>query len=288
MYTKWVIVCVGIVSILFVLCVVYHPIPVSAPIQKITNFEECKNAGYPVMESYPEQCRVPNGELFVRSIENQNEKPVSTTTSSISFDTQVTLHPLEKIIFSDGLEITLQEINDSRCKPDVQCVWAGELSAFLFVTNGTLGTDEREIHLGTTNNTSLSLYGYVFTLVSATATDATIVVSKVTAVETTAQGFVTGHITIGPICPVESIDHPCVVPSETYTSRNVVVYAPDRTTVIKKASLDTQGNYTIPLTVGTYWIQIQPAGIGVGEKKKVTIVVSQTITVDFDIDTGIR
>lgn len=241
------------------------------------------------MESYPEQCRAPSGELFVRSIENQNVKPVPTTTpSSISFDTQVTLHLHEKIFFSDGLEVTLQEINDSRCKPDVQCIWVGELSAFLSVTSGTLGTDKREIHLGTINNTSLTLYGYVFTLVSATATDATIVVSNVIPVETISQGLVTGHITIGPICPVESIDHPCVVPSETYTSRNVVIYAPDKTTLIKKTSLDTQGNYAIPLPVGTYWIQIQPAGIGAGEKKKVTIVASQTTTVDFDIDTGIR
>ncbi len=289
MYTKWLIVCVGILSILLVVLVVYRPTLVSAPIQKITSFEECKNAGYPVMESYPEQCRAPSGEVFVRSIENQNEKPVlASTSSSISFDSPVTLHPHEKIIFSDGLEVTLQEINDSRCKPDVQCIWAGELSAFLSITNGTLGTDEREMYLGTINNTSRTLYGYVFTLVNATTTDATIIISKIKPVETTAQGFVTGHITIGPLCPVESIDHPCVVPSETYTSRNVVVYAPDKATVIKKTSLDTQGNYTVPLPVGTYWIQIQPAGIGEGEKKKVTIVASQSITVNFDIDTGIR
>lgn len=270
--------------------IVYRPIPVSAPIQKISNFEECKNAGYPVMESYPEQCRAPNGDLFVRSIENKNEEPIPTTTpSSIPFDTDVTFRQNEKIIFSDGLEVTLQKINDSRCTPDVQCIWAGELSAFLSVTSGTLGTVEREMHLGTINNTSLTLYGYVFTLVSATATNATIVVSKVIPAETTTvQGFVTGHITIGPICPVESIDHPCIVPPETYTSRNVVVYAPDKTTVIKKSPLDTQGNYTIPLPVGTYWIQIQPAGIGAGEMKKVTIVASQRTLVNFDIDTGIR
>ncbi|PIP55521.1 MAG: hypothetical protein CO183_00815 [Candidatus Zambryskibacteria bacterium CG_4_9_14_3_um_filter_42_9] len=36
----------------------------------ITNFEECAAAGYPVMESYPEQCRTPDGRLFVRDIEN--------------------------------------------------------------------------------------------------------------------------------------------------------------------------------------------------------------------------
>ena len=292
MRIKWLVAGLIVLSIVLIVLLMLRPRYAVAPVpltSTVTNFEECKNAGYPVMESYPEKCRAPSGEIFVRIIENQNEKPVPTTTpSSISFDAQVTFHPHEKFIFSDGLEVTLQEINDSRCKPDVQCIWAGELSAFLFVTSGTLGTDEREIHLGTINNTSRTLYGYVFTLVSATTTEATIVVSKVKPVETTTQGFVTGHITIGPICPVESIDHPCVVPPETYTSRNVVVYAPDKTTVIKKTSLNTQGNYTIPLPVGTYWIQIQPAGIGAGEKKKVIIVASQTVTVDFDIDTGIR
>ena len=34
----------------------------------ITNFAECAKAGYPVMESYPRQCRVPGGELFVEEI----------------------------------------------------------------------------------------------------------------------------------------------------------------------------------------------------------------------------
>jgi hypothetical protein len=35
----------------------------------IRNFEECAAAGYPVMESYPEQCRTPDGRLFVRVLD---------------------------------------------------------------------------------------------------------------------------------------------------------------------------------------------------------------------------
>lgn len=34
----------------------------------ITSFEECAAAGNPIMESYPEQCRAPDGTLFVRNI----------------------------------------------------------------------------------------------------------------------------------------------------------------------------------------------------------------------------
>jgi FKBP-type peptidyl-prolyl cis-trans isomerase len=36
-------------------------------VAKISSFEECKNAGYPVMESYPEQCRTPDGRNFINA-----------------------------------------------------------------------------------------------------------------------------------------------------------------------------------------------------------------------------
>jgi len=41
---------------------------------QITNFEECVNAGNPVMESYPRQCRTPDGKHFVETISD----PLST------------------------------------------------------------------------------------------------------------------------------------------------------------------------------------------------------------------
>ena len=31
----------------------------------ITNFQECADAGYPIMESYPEQCATPDGRTFI-------------------------------------------------------------------------------------------------------------------------------------------------------------------------------------------------------------------------------
>jgi len=34
--------------------------------KEITTFEECAAAGYPIMESYPEQCRTPDGKNFAR------------------------------------------------------------------------------------------------------------------------------------------------------------------------------------------------------------------------------
>ena len=35
---------------------------------KVTNFEQCQSAGFPVLESYPRQCTTPDGRLFVESM----------------------------------------------------------------------------------------------------------------------------------------------------------------------------------------------------------------------------
>lgn len=43
----------------------------------ITNFEECAAAGNPVMESYPEQCRTPDGRVFVNERQSVPQGPVS-------------------------------------------------------------------------------------------------------------------------------------------------------------------------------------------------------------------
>ncbi|KND50457.1 MAG: hypothetical protein AB202_02265 [Parcubacteria bacterium C7867-007] len=35
---------------------------------QILSFEDCERAGYPVMESYPRQCRVPDGRVYAEEI----------------------------------------------------------------------------------------------------------------------------------------------------------------------------------------------------------------------------
>jgi hypothetical protein len=42
---------------------------------EITSFEECAAAGFPIMESYPEQCRTPDGKHFVREVPEEPETP---------------------------------------------------------------------------------------------------------------------------------------------------------------------------------------------------------------------
>lgn len=44
------------------------------PVAEIGSFEECISAGYPVMESYPRQCRTDDGKNFTEDIGNELEK----------------------------------------------------------------------------------------------------------------------------------------------------------------------------------------------------------------------
>jgi hypothetical protein len=104
-----------------------------------------------------------------------------------------------------------------------------------------------------------------------------------------AAGYVSGHITIGPNCPgPQRDDASCPTPPGAYSSRSVIVYESDKTTVNVTGKIDAEGNYKIALGPGNYFVQISPAGIGAGEKKPITIVSFKTTTLDFDIDTGMR
>lgn len=44
-----------------------------SPASSITNFDQCKNAGYPVMESFPEQCRTPQGKVFIADVKTSQQ-----------------------------------------------------------------------------------------------------------------------------------------------------------------------------------------------------------------------
>ena len=52
-------------------------------LKKIRTFEDCEAAGYPIMESYPRQCRTPDGRNFVSNLDRYNiEKDISCTSDS--------------------------------------------------------------------------------------------------------------------------------------------------------------------------------------------------------------
>ena len=189
-------------------------------------------------------------------------------------------------IYTDGLEVTLKNITDSRCKPDEQCIWAGELAPEFTVTGGKFGKSVYTVTLGTIRNTSTTQDQYRFSITDVSTTDVLLMVT--TKPETSAMGTIRGTVSVSPICPVERVDTPCVTPPEVYTSRKIVVYNSSGTSKIQETALQGDGSYSLELNPGDYLLQIVPAGIGAGEKKSVTIKTNTTKTIDFAIDSGIR
>ena len=103
------------------------------------------------------------------------------------------------------------------------------------------------------------------------------------------EGLLTGHVSIGPNCPVERVDNPCTPAPSAYTSRQVSVYKADGTTLVSTQYFDAKGNYSIALPVGTYVVKSKT---GIGSTDTVvgtpTVKSGQTSTLNFSIDTGIR
>ncbi len=83
----------------------------------------------------------------------------------------------DKFTFTDGLEVTLKEINDSRCPKGVQCFWAGEIAGLFSLSGGVL-TAPKEIRVGTVNNKSVTWEGYTLTLQNATEDNVDIEIVK--------------------------------------------------------------------------------------------------------------
>lgn len=55
----------------------YYKIHVTTSPPDIATFEECVAAGYPVLEIYPEQCRVPGGATFTRVTTDASPTPIT-------------------------------------------------------------------------------------------------------------------------------------------------------------------------------------------------------------------
>jgi hypothetical protein len=108
------------------------------------------------------------------------------------------------------------------------------------------------------------------------------------------RGVLKGKISIGPICPVESIptDPACLPTKETYKAWAIAVW-----TVNKKSKLATldpklDGTYQIVLSSGVYSIDFDVAHastIGSSNLPTIISISNMDITIfNINIDTGIR
>jgi hypothetical protein len=64
----------------------------------VTTYEECVARGYPILESYPEQCKTPEGATFVRQIpagSNEDEEEITGEIICLPYKDQNSPHTLE-------------------------------------------------------------------------------------------------------------------------------------------------------------------------------------------------
>lgn len=104
-------------------------------------------------------------------------------------------------------------------------------------------------------------------------------------------GTLKGHVTIGPLVPVlrEGVPEPTPAP-EVYEARKIVIYDESGDKEIAQVDIGPDGNYQVTLTVGIYTVGINSLGIdsAAGLPAQIEILAGQTLTLDIDIDTGIR
>jgi hypothetical protein len=97
-------------------------------------------------------------------------------------------------------------------------------------------------------------------------------------------------MTIGPVCPVERVDHPCSPTPAMFAAHPVTVYSENKATIIVVLTPDAQGHFSAVLGAGTYFVDTQHQAVGAVRGVPATIIIrpGQTVSLSIDIDTGIR
>jgi hypothetical protein len=110
----------------------------------------------------------------------------------------------------------------------------------------------------------------------------------------TGNGVLKGTISIGPICPVETIppQPQCLPTRDTYNNYATAVWTPDKKMKLVVIVPNLDGTYQINLPSGDYLLDYATArtnGIGGSNLPKTfSIADKDTLTLNVSIDTGIR
>ena len=104
-----------------------------------------------------------------------------------------------------------------------------------------------------------------------------------------------GAVTIGPISPVERPGENPTVPPGVFSSRYIIIYDEFGKNLVREVYFTQIGNgatgyYTAQIAPGTYVVDINHLGIDTTANLpvKLTVYADETVTIDIDIDTGIR
>jgi hypothetical protein len=189
----------------------------------------------------------------------------------------------------------LEVVEDSRCARDVYCVWAGRVSVVVEIKDdgspykmvltepGLTDAPGRETYQGYSLSFHVTPYPEAGKKITADEYRLSLVVTQI-------MGVVEGKVTIGPLQPVEKPGETPTVPPEVYGARKIMVYDSSHQTLVKQVDIDDQGYYRVELSPGIYTIDINHVGIDSSSDvpRQVEVKAGQTITLDIDIDTGIR
>lgn len=105
------------------------------------------------------------------------------------------------------------------------------------------------------------------------------------------QGLLTGAVTIGPLCPVESDppDPNCQITEETYKDYPIAVYTSDKKSKLGQIQPNVDGSYSLELPIGSYLVDLEKQHLfGTTLPVNVKIGENETSILNIDIDTGIR
>jgi hypothetical protein len=104
-----------------------------------------------------------------------------------------------------------------------------------------------------------------------------------------------GAVTIGPISPVEKEGECPPVPAEVFQERKLIIYDESGKNLVREVYFTQIGNgatgyYTAQIGLGTYVVDINHLGVDTAANLpvKITVTGDETVTIDVDIDTGIR
>jgi len=102
-------------------------------------------------------------------------------------------------------------------------------------------------------------------------------------------GRLSGVVTIGPNCPVETAS-PCPTPPGAYALRKVLVMNEAGTELLRTVDIDSQGAYLIDLAPARYTVDVKKVGIdrASGVPAIVEIKANTVTKIDISIDTGLR
>jgi len=245
----------------------------------------------PVKESYPAQVDAARIVIADGDIENEfdlgDEFPLAVGQGA-------------RIAGEDLTILFVGVTGESRCPQDVVCIRAGEVFAEIEITDADGSRSLTLTYPGLTSSYAVTAYeGYEisFRVTPQPVSDASIsdddyrLWLKIIRADFEQMGALKGQVTIGPIQPVvRPGDDPMDVPPEVYEARKVMIYDESADHLIRQVDIGNDGHYSVELASGIYVVDINHIGIDSSSDvpRAIDIAPGQTITLDIDIDTGIR